>query len=107
VTSLNLTLLAIGLVALALDAMATLEVTLSPFVRREQFFRNLALIWLVPIAGAVICLLRARRHYRGSNTPTDSDSFSDAADLIEVRERPRNNLASRLDESVESALDDD
>ena len=71
-------------VAALLNVAATLETVLSPFLLTRQRVVWLAFIWLVPIVGAIVSLIRAWRNYRGLARSMDDELMSDVADLTEV-----------------------
>lgn len=70
--------------AALLNVAATLETVLSPFLGNWQRAGWLAFIWLVPIVGAVVSLIRAWRSYRGLDRTLEDDALADLADVVGV-----------------------
>lgn len=84
-------------VILGLNLAATLEVLLSPFHEQRERLTSLLLIWLLPVAGAVLCLRRAWRNHHGLDRRPDGETISDAADLAGVPQVERSRLKRSRD----------
>lgn len=65
-----------------LNIAATIEILMSAFLSTWQRGAWLAFVWLVPILGSGVCLVRAWRNHRGLDRSLGNDLMSDVPELF-------------------------
>ncbi|MEZ0470681.1 hypothetical protein [Luteimonas salinilitoris] len=67
------------LALLALNALASLAVLRDPASLAGRRFAQLAIVWLLPVVGAIVCLAVASAHAHGDRAASNAAPFADNA----------------------------